>query len=332
MRPVPASQHVARDDLCLLDLALYVEGPEPVKHDNNYPQAHATATATQQDQGWWGPPPSQQQHPGTPSTSYVATSPPPRALAPQHDYPQSQYEKAADGSGSSSSGRHPGWLLAAAACLLGVIVGGAIVGGVLGSMLASRPAASAGGAASPATECRTADSASRTTAPPAAGSPSGTSSSSSSSAPPAATAGAAAAAMLTNYEAANWRNVSTLAFPCPRLEGQTVEAMDGSRYRVECRVDSIGRGREAPFDMKDIQSVVAYSFEDCVRSCASFNKLSLKIQGASPAMVCRTVVWRRRMDERQFFDTGGNCFLKNATRAADVKGFPCDECMSGTLL
>ncbi|KAL8357130.1 hypothetical protein RB598_002110 [Gaeumannomyces tritici] len=312
--------------------ALYVEGPEPVKHDNNYPQAHATATATQQDQGWWGPPPSQQQHPGTPSTSYVATSPPPRALAPQHDYPQSQYEKAADGSGSSSSGRHPGWLLAAAACLLGVIVGGAIVGGVLGSMLASRPAASAGGAASPATECRTADSASRTTAPPAAGSPSGTSSSSSSSAPPAATAGAAAAAMLTNYEAANWRNVSTLAFPCPRLEGQTVEAMDGSRYRVECRVDSIGRGREAPFDMKDIQSVVAYSFEDCVRSCASFNKLSLKIQGASPAMVCRTVVWRRRMDERQFFDTGGNCFLKNATRAADVKGFPCDECMSGTLL
>ncbi|KAL8366762.1 hypothetical protein RB595_008789 [Gaeumannomyces hyphopodioides] len=307
--------------------AVYMAGPEPVKHDNSYPQVHATATATtQQDQGWWGPPPIQQQHPGTPATTYVATSPPPAALPPQQDnYHQPQDEKTAGG-----SGRRPSWLLAAAACLLGVIIGGAIVGGVLGSMLANRPAASAGGAATPATECRTADPAGGTASPPPAGaSPNRTSSSSSSSssAPPAATA-----AMLTNYEAANWRSVSTLAFPCPRLEGQTVEAMDGSRYKVECRIDSIGRGRESPFDMKDMQSVVAYSFEDCVRSCASFNKISLKIQGASPALVCRTVVWRRRMDEAQFFDSGGNCFLKNATRAADVKGLPCDECMSGTLL
>ncbi|KLU91358.1 hypothetical protein MAPG_09879 [Magnaporthiopsis poae ATCC 64411] len=303
--------------------AVYMSAPEPVKHDHSYPQVH-TATATQQDQGWWRQPPQQQQqHPETPSTTYLATSPPPSQPPRQDDYQQQQQQQEKPTAGRS---RRPNWLLAAVTGLLGVIIGGAIVAGVLGSMLANRSSSSSNsGGATPATECKTADPARGT---PGSGTSNGTSSTSTSSAP--ATTGTPA--MLTNYEAANWRNVSTLAFPCPRLQGSTVEAMDGTRYRVECGIDSIGRGKETPFDMKDIQSVVAYSFEDCVRSCASFNKLSTNVQGASPAMVCRTVVWRRRMDEPQFFDTGGNCFLKNATRASDVKGFPCDVCMSGTLL
>lgn len=274
----------------------------------------------------------QQQQPATPSSTYVATSPPPPPPAPKQTPLQGDYQHQHQQYQKPTAGRNrrPNWLLAAAACLLGVIIGGAIVAGVLGSMLANRSSSSSNGGATPATECKTADPARGT---PATGAGNGTSSSSSSSssAPPA-TGTPAPAAMLTNYEAANWRNVSSLASPCPRIEGATVEAMDGTRYRVECRIDTNGRGKEAPFDMKDIQSVVAYSFEDCVRSCASFNKLSVNVQGASPAMVCRTVVWRSRMDERQFFDTGGNCFLKNATRADDVKGIPCDMCITGTLL
>ncbi|KAL8336963.1 hypothetical protein RB601_008459 [Gaeumannomyces tritici] len=276
---------------------LYSSEPETVKHDSDYPQLHATAP--QQGQGW-------QERPRTLETSHAATSPP--LLPPQHQ----RHEK------------RTGRLLLAAACLLlGIIIGGAVVGGALGSVLAGRPPGGAGGTATPA-ECKTGDPGrvGGTTTSPTPG-PSGAS-----SAP-------RTAATLTNYEAANWRNISTLAFPCPREQGQTVIGVDGTRFRVECGVDSVGLGREAPGSfMEDLQSVIAYSFEDCVQACSSLNREGARVRRGlqNPPVFCRTVVWRSRMDEPSFFDKGGNCFLKNATRAAGETGVACQPCMSGTLL
>ncbi|KAL8296795.1 hypothetical protein RB597_006084 [Gaeumannomyces tritici] len=301
--------------------ALYSSGPEPVKHDSDYPQLHIVTP--QQGQGWQG-------QPHTPETSYGATSPPPpqhqqmpamtTAWQNGHQQEQQQHEKHTGDGGRSP--RHPDRLLASAACLLlGIIIGGAVVGGALGSMLAGRPAAGTAAAPTAAAECKTSPASNQSTA---------------SSAPPAAgTSGTVT--MLTNYEAASWRNVSTLAFPCPRQEGLTVTAFEGSRFGIECGIDSAGLGTEAPgTTMEDLQSAIAYSFEDCVFACASLNRESPRVQKqqglSNPSVVCRTVVWRARMDEDIFKSAGGNCFLKNATRAAGGEGRACPQCMSGTLL
>lgn len=60
----------------------------------------------------------------------------------------------------------------------------------------------------------------------------------------------------------------------------------------------------------------AYSLDDCVDSCASMNARSAA--AGRDDVRCRLVVFQAPL--RSMAASGGNCFLKNATRAAGNDG------------
>jgi hypothetical protein len=128
-------------------------------------------------------------------------------------------------------------------------------------------------------------------------------------------------------------NVASVAVDCPRLDGKTVTSTGGSRYLVECGVDSRGAGREVPGDeIGDIAVLAAYSFDDCLGACSGFNRYyDVAVQTRPLPVVCRGVVFRRRLDEKWFATNGGNCYLKNATRAEGNGGKADPDAMAGVL-
>ncbi|KAL8287830.1 hypothetical protein RB600_003656 [Gaeumannomyces tritici] len=254
-------------------------------------------------------------------SAYAATqagtvSPPP----PVNGYPAFHaYERSPDEQRRKSAPweLNP-WLFAAIAALIGMLISGAIVGGVMGSMLTnsdrSRDLASAPG--SP-------ESASTTPVvqppPPAStGTSSGPTTLSSPSAP------------LDSYSVSPPRGVERLAWYCPQLDKAMVTAFGDARFSFECGRDSQGPGREAAGAMCVIVAHWAYSLDDRLDSCASLNRRSSS-GGARGDLRCRRlVVFQNRM--KATVGNGGNCFLKNATRAAGNNGNPNQFAVTASLV
>ncbi|KAL8378024.1 hypothetical protein RB595_008628 [Gaeumannomyces hyphopodioides] len=250
-----------------------------------------------------------------------AVSPPP----PVSSYPESHaYERSPEEQRRKSVpwGLSP-WLFAAIAALIGMLISGAIVGGVMGSMLAnndqsSRDLGSATGSPVPASTTPGVQ------PPPPSSTSTSTTSSSTSSGP---TALSSPSAPLDSYSVAAPRDVERLAWDCPRLDKATVTAFGDARFSLECGRDSQGTGREAAGALSVIVAHWAYSLDDCLDSCASMNARSAS---ARRDLRCRLVVFRNSM--KATVDNGGNCFLKNATRAAGNNGIGNEFAVTASLV
>ncbi|TLS29032.1 hypothetical protein PpBr36_00083 [Pyricularia pennisetigena] len=197
------------------------------------------------------------------------------------------------------------WVFAAIAALIGMIVSGAVVGGVLGAQLASSPS-------SQETPQQTVVAApGQSTTPTRDNTPQPASGTSSSSSPPTAPTVA-----LDNYSVASPSEVKMLRWDCPRIDKSSLlSTFDKKRFDVECGVDSQGAGAEAPGALSVISVHYAYSLEACLDACAVMNKRS--VDGGRD-LKCRLVVFHAAMSDN--VDKGGNCFLKNATRAQGNNG------------
>ncbi|EJT82379.1 hypothetical protein GGTG_02352 [Gaeumannomyces tritici R3-111a-1] len=228
------------------------------------------------------------------------------------------------------------WAILAAAFFLGALIGSAIVGGTLGSVLSTRPPASPsvpGGqtlSTSLASETRTES----TTTTATNTSPAASSTRTSATASP--TTSGAAPTLLANFEVVPPGNISTLAFGCPAQGGDKAATVHGVIFRIECYKDylSLYDGKEAPGKIHDIAAILAYTFESCVAACVSYNVLSARLEPPRPSsLVCRAAVFRRRLaGDGPFADTGGNCFLKNATVVNEGGGWVNTDVVTGVLI
>ncbi|KAL8403851.1 hypothetical protein RB594_008921 [Gaeumannomyces avenae] len=258
------------------------------------------------------------------AATQAGTMPPP---PPVDGYPALHaYERSPDERRRKSVpwGLNP-WLFAAIAALIGMLISGAIVGGIMGSLLANNDQSRDLGSASDSPE-----SASTTPAvqpPPPASTGTSTTSTSTSSGP---TTLSSPSAPLDNYSVSPPRDVERLAWDCPRLDKATVTAFGDARFSLECGRDSQGPGREAAGAMSVIVAHWAYSLDDCLDSCASLNRRSSSGGGARGDLRCRLVVFQNRM--KATVGNGGNCFLKNATRAAGNNGNPNQFAVTASLV
>ncbi|TLD11906.1 hypothetical protein PspLS_11258 [Pyricularia sp. CBS 133598] len=197
------------------------------------------------------------------------------------------------------------WVFAAIAALIGMLISGAVVGGILGAQLASSPS-------SQETPQPTAVTAPGQNTPPTRNpnntpQPASATSTSSQSTPTAA---------LDDYSVAAPSDVTLLRWNCPRIDKTSIlSTFDKKRFDIECGVDSQGPGAEAPGAVSVISVHYSYSLEACLDACAVMNKRS--VDGGRD-LKCRLVVFHVGMSDN--VDKGGNCFLKNATRAQGNNG------------
>ncbi|KAH9437604.1 hypothetical protein MCOR02_001261 [Pyricularia oryzae] len=191
------------------------------------------------------------------------------------------------------------WVFAAIAALIGMIISGAVVGGILGAQLASSPS-------SQATPQPTVVTVPTQNTPPTR----------SDTPQPASTTSPTPTAALDDYSVAEPSAVKMLKFDCPRIDKTPVTStFDRKRFEIECGVDSQGAGAEAPGAISVISVHYSYSLGACLDACAVMNKRS--VDGGRDIR-CRLVVFHAGMSDN--VDKGGNCFLKNATRAQGNKG------------
>ncbi|TLS22784.1 uncharacterized protein PpBr36_06181 [Pyricularia pennisetigena] len=197
-------------------------------------------------------------------------------------------------------------VFAAIFLLGGILIGGAIVGGVVGSVMASRVQTAKESAV-----------AATTTEPPA---PTTTSFPGPSEGP------------FRDYTTPPTKDIETLQLSCPRLDGTSFTGFDGKRFNIVCGVDENGPGREAVGEIKDVSAFVAYSFQDCLNACTTYNRLSGRDPARPSSLICRAAVFRRSLNDNIALREGGNCFLKNATRASGNPGRPNTGLLTGQLL
>jgi hypothetical protein len=110
-----------------------------------------------------------------------------------------------------------------------------------------------------------------------------------------------ATGLATNFVAVKHGSIASLSNPCPAANGTVYVTPDNQVFRANC---------EQSLDGADISNVWAFSQEDCIDACASFN--SRAVTNAS----CAQILWTRNMQvppSNQF----GNCWLK--TSAARLK-------------
>ncbi|KAI6361600.1 hypothetical protein MCOR25_006440 [Pyricularia grisea] len=208
------------------------------------------------------------------------------------------------------------WVFAAMAALIGMIISGAVVGGVLGAQLASSPSSRE------STQTTVVTTSGQTTAPTPNNTPqpaSTTSSSSSQTVPTTA---------LENYSVASPKDVKMLQWDCPRIDKSSIlSTFDKKRFDIECGIDSQNQGAEAPGALSVISVHYAYNLEACLDACAVMNKRS---GDAGRDLKCRLVVFHAGM--RDNVDKGGNCFLKNATRAEGNNGNTNPSLLTASLV
>lgn len=127
--------------------------------------------------------------------------------------------------------------------------------------------------------------------------------------------------------------MNRLALDCPGVDRTTHSSFDGKRFSLECNVDNLGKGREvAGTSIADLATVYAYSYQDCLDACASYNRMGSRFAGRPSSMACRSASFRTDMNGDFPTDDGGNCYLKNATRADGNNGLPTAGILTGQLL
>ncbi|TLD17395.1 uncharacterized protein PgNI_01017 [Pyricularia grisea] len=209
-------------------------------------------------------------------------------------------------------------VFAAIFLLGGILIGGAIVGGVVGSVMASRVQTAKESAAAAATAATTTTP--TTTTPPTPAAPASTSFPGPAEGP------------FRDYTTPSAKDIETLQLSCPRLDGTSFTGFDSKRFKIACGVDESGPGREAAGEIKDVSVFVAYNYADCLNACTTYNRLSGRDPARPSSLICRAAVFRRSLNDNIALREGGNCFLKNGTRASGNPGRLNNGLLTGQLL
>jgi hypothetical protein len=105
---------------------------------------------------------------------------------------------------------------------------------------------------------------------------------------------------------------------CPGLGGTLQRSIVGStswNFQIKCQGDFLGRTNAEI----DIMAMRAYTFNDCLKACATYNK-----QKGSNA--CRAVAFNADLE----YTGNGNCYIKNGTGNEIISG--SKDNISGKLI